>query len=153
MENNKDFINPIDKDKTAENPHLLPYAHSRGGVVIMPEDMGKTKGKAISAMYQQTDKQMGQLYQQMELLVEQAKTLQERKVISEKIYNAQLGFEPLVGQIYYLYQKKNEQYVLSMISPEEWGARLPYQKFSAKVQLLADHTWDVLENKEYIDYQ
>jgi hypothetical protein len=153
MENNQEFINPIDKDKITENPHNLPYAHTRGGVVIMPEDMGKTKGKAISAMYQQTDRQMEQLYQQMNLLVEQAKKLQERKVISEKIYTAQMGFEPIVGKDYYLYQRKDMSYILSMVSPEEWGARLPFEKFSAKVQLLADHTWDVLDNKEYIEYE
>jgi hypothetical protein len=37
------FINPINKDKVAENPGLLPYAHTAGGAVIRPEDMGKTK--------------------------------------------------------------------------------------------------------------
>ena len=28
------FVNPIDKDKVAENPGLLPYAHTAGGAVI-----------------------------------------------------------------------------------------------------------------------
>lgn len=153
MDNQKDFINPIDKDKITETPHTLPYAHTRGGVVIQPEDMGKTKSKALLAMKQQTDRQMGQLYQQMELLVEQAKKLQERKVISEKIYNAQIGFEPIIGQDYYLYQKKDGSYVLSIISPEEWGARMPFERYSAMVTLLADHTWDVVENHEYIDFE
>ena len=36
--------NPIDKDKVAENPHLLPYSHTVGGVVIRPMDRGRTKG-------------------------------------------------------------------------------------------------------------
>ena len=27
------FVNPIDKDKVAENPGLLPYAHTAGGAV------------------------------------------------------------------------------------------------------------------------
>ena len=43
---NEEFINPIDKDKIAENPHLLPYAHTRGGVNIKPVDKGKVKGRA-----------------------------------------------------------------------------------------------------------
>ena len=117
------------------------------------EDMGKTKSKALQAMGQQTDRQMGQLYQQMELLVEQAKKLQERKIISEKIYTAQIGFEPIIGQNYYLYQKKDASYILSMVSPEEWGARMPFERFSAMVTLLADHTWDLIENREYIDFE
>jgi hypothetical protein len=37
------FVNPIDKDKVAENPGLLPYAHTAGGAVIRPEDKGKIR--------------------------------------------------------------------------------------------------------------
>jgi hypothetical protein len=32
-----------------------------------------------------------------------------------------------------------------MISPEEWGKNIPYKKYLAKIKLLSDHTWDVLE--------
>ncbi|MBC7409710.1 MAG: DUF2452 domain-containing protein, partial [Arcicella sp.] len=59
------FLNPINKDKVAENPGLLPYAHTAGGAVIRPEDMGKIKGRSVLAMRQQTDRQMSQLYEQM----------------------------------------------------------------------------------------
>ena len=34
------FLNPINPDKVAENPGLLPYAHTAGGAVIKPDDMG-----------------------------------------------------------------------------------------------------------------
>ncbi len=51
------FINPIDKDKIAENPHLLPYAHTVGGAVIKPIDQGRVKGLAVKAMHKQTDMQ------------------------------------------------------------------------------------------------
>ncbi len=37
----KPFVNPIDPDKVAENPGLLPYAHTAGGAVIRPEDKGR----------------------------------------------------------------------------------------------------------------
>ena len=36
-------INPIDKDKIADAPHLLPYAHSVGSAIIKPIDKGKVK--------------------------------------------------------------------------------------------------------------
>ena len=57
----EEFVNPIDPDKIAENPHLLPYAHTVGGAVIKPEDTGKLKGRALSAMNQQTDMQLSQI--------------------------------------------------------------------------------------------
>lgn len=135
-------INPIDKDKIADDPHLLPYAHTVGGVKIEPTDKGKIKGRAMAAMYEQTDSQFEQLKEQMETLVRQAKALQERIKVSEKIYLAELNFEPIIGKTYYLYQRPSEQYVVSMISPEEWGKSIPFA-YIATVTLLSDHTWNI----------
>lgn len=143
---NKKF-NPIDKDKVAETPHNLPYAHTVGGVEIKPIDKGKVKGRAVAAMYEQTDMQLKQIRRQIELLAQQAKQIQDRVQISEKIYLAEMNFEPLVGFIYHLYERRDEQYVLSMIGPREWGSKPPYP-FVATVRLLADHTWEVLERSE-----
>ena len=53
--------NPINPDKVAENPGLMAYAHSVGGAVIKPIDMGKAKGKAVLAMRQQTERQLNQI--------------------------------------------------------------------------------------------
>lgn len=143
------IINPIDEDKITENPHSLPYAHTVGGVEIKPIDKGKVKSRAVKAMYKQTDMQLGQIKQQIELLAQQAQKIQDRIMISEQVYNAEMNFEPLIGFTYHLYERSNGNYVLSMVAPEEWGANPPY-KFIATVELLSDHTWDVLEmgNKE-----
>jgi hypothetical protein len=133
------------KEKTAENPGLISFPHSVGGAVIKPEDKGRIKGRAMTAMKEQTDRQLHQLYEQMRTLAKQAKEIKNRIHVSEKIYMSQINFEPVIGQIYYLYQKNEFENILSMIAPEEWGKSLPYQSFLAKVKLLADHTWDVLD--------
>jgi len=143
----KDFINPIDKDKVTDNPHSLEYGHTLGGAVIKPEDKGKIKGRAIGAMHEQTNLQMGQIYEQMQLLANQAKALQDRVSISERIYGAEMRFEPLISHIYYLY-RKGEKDMLTMVSPGEWGRKMPYDAFVAKVKLLGDHTWEILEKGE-----
>jgi len=137
-------FNPIDKDKIAENPHLLPYAHTVGGAVIKPIDRGRVKGLALKAMYKQTDLQLDQIKEQINLLAQQANRIQDRVVISEQIYTAQCGFKPNIGETYYLYTKSSGDYVLSMVGPKEWGAISPYE-YQATVNLLADHTWDILE--------
>ncbi len=140
--------NPIDPDKIAENPHNLPYAHTVSGVEIKPIDKGKVKGRAVKSMYKQTDMQLDQIKKQIELLAEQAQGIQDRITISEQIYNAQMNFEPLIGFTYHLYERKDgSEYVLSMVSPEEWGANPPYH-FIATVELLSDHTWEVLRKAE-----
>lgn len=142
------FLNPINKDKVAENPGFLPYAHTAGGAVIRPEDMGKTKGRSITAMRQQTDRQMNQLYEQMEVLARQAKLLAQRKEISERIYDAAMGFEPIINETYYMYERDTGEDLLSLVAPNEWGRSFKYSRYLAKCLLLADHTWDVDYNEE-----
>jgi hypothetical protein len=141
------FLNPINPDKVAENPGLLPYAHTAGGAVIKPDDMGKVKGRSVLAMRQQTDRQMNQLYEQMEVLARQAKLLADRKEISERIYDAAMGFEPIISETYYLYEKEDGSDLMSLVAPEEWGRSFKYSRYLAKVTLLADHTWEVAYNE------
>jgi hypothetical protein len=142
------FLNPINPDKVAENPGLLPYAHTAGGAVIKPDDMGKVKGRSVLAMRQQTDRQMNQLYEQMEVLARQAKLLADRKEISERIYDAAMGFEPIISETYYLYEKEDGSDLMSLVAPEEWGRSFKYSRYLAKVKLLADHTWEVEYNNK-----
>ena len=133
--------NPIDKDKIAENPHTLPYAHTVGSAIIKPLDKGKIKGLSMKAMYQQTEDKLQQIKEQVEMLINQAHEIHKRIDISEKIYEARYNFKPIIGTTYYLYQQE-EDYILSMISPEEWGKNLKYD-FLSDATLLADHTWKI----------
>jgi len=140
-------INSIDPDKVSENPHLLPYAHHVGSAIIKPLDKGRTKGNAMTAMYQQTEGSLHKIKEQVELLIRQAQEIHDRISISEMIYKAECGIVPVIGQTYYLYERKNKTWVLSLVSPEEWGGKAPYT-FIATAELLADHTWDVKEMAE-----
>ncbi len=139
-------INPIDEDKVTDTPHILPYAHTVGSAVVKPEDKGRIKGLAVSAMYEQTDMQLNQIKEQIELLAKQANEIQRRVEISEKIYLSQMNFKPLIGHTYHLYRRKNGEELLSMIAPEEWGKTSPLE-FIATVKLLADHTWEILRSE------
>lgn len=145
MEKKKEeFINPINPDHITDIPHLLPYAHTVGGAIIRPMDKGRSKGLAMSAMYEQTDVQLLQIKEQVEMLIRQAQSVHDKINISERIYQADTGFKPRIGHIYHLYEKKDKSWVLSMIGPSEWGKNSPYT-FLASVKLLSDHTWDILE--------
>ncbi len=144
----KKKFNPIDPDKVSKNPHLLPYAHTVGSAIIRPIDKGRTRGVAMSAMYEQTESQLLQIKEQVETLLTQAQNIHERIDLSEKIYLADCGFKPIVGKVYHLYEKKDGTWILSMVSNEEWGTEQPFF-FLATVRLLHDHTWEILEiNKD-----
>jgi len=143
--------NAIDEDKITANPHTLPYAHHVGSALVKPIDKGRVKGLAVSAMYDQTEMQLDQIRKQVELLAQQAEEIRNRMKVSELIYQADMGFKPLIGKPYHLYQRDADQpYVLSMIAPEEWGKSAPYQ-FVASVKMLSDHTWEVLTQNPDFD--
>lgn len=152
MSEKEAFQNPIDKDKITETPGTLPYAHHTGSALVKPEDQGKLKGRALSAMEHQTDMQLLQIYEQMQLLAEQAKKLQARKTISERIYSAEMRFEPLINHVYFLYEKETGDQLLSLIAPEQWGRSGKQFTFVAEVRLLADHTWDILRKNEDLNW-
>jgi hypothetical protein len=123
---------------------VLPYSASVSGAVIKANEEGIIKHKALTAMEQQTNMQLDQIRKQIELLALQAHEIQKRKELSMMIYNARLSFKPNIGQTYYMYEKNDDSFMLSLISPKEWGKNGPFKKFVATVQLLADHTWKEL---------
>jgi hypothetical protein len=120
---------------------VLPYSTSVSGAVIRPTQEGVIRHKALTAMEEQTNMQLTQIRQQIELLALQAQEIQKRKELSMLIYSAKLSFTPVIGQTYYLYEKKDDSHFLSLVSPKEWGGAGPFKKCVASVKLLADHTW------------
>ncbi len=123
---------------------VLPYSSSVSGAVIRPTQEGVIRNKALKAMEEQTNMQLLQIRQQIELLSIQARTIQKRKELSMIIYDAKISFEPVIGETYYLYQNDNDTHLVSLIGPREWGKTIPFKAFVASVQLLADHTWKEL---------
>ena len=120
---------------------VLPYSASVSGAVIKATEEGVIKHKALTAMEEQTNMQLDQIRKQIELLALQAHEIQKRKELSLMIYGAKLSFKPNIGQVYYLYEKHDDNFMLSLVSPKEWGKNGPFKKFISGVKLLADHTW------------
>ncbi len=115
----------------------------RGGFPVKPEDVGKAKGIAITAMEEQVQIQLKQIYGQVETLAQQAKEIRTRANISYKIYECDMKFVPVIGQTYYLYENSRGNPSLSMIPPDQLG---PLNKqHLATVRQLHDHTWDIIE--------
>jgi len=135
--------NPIDKDKIALDPGLLPYASHIGSAIIKPIEAGKDKGLGMKAMYQQTDNNLNKIKEQVELLIKQAQEIHDRIEFSEQIYKASCSFNPLIGNTYYLYKRKDGSKFLSMIKPEEWRNKSSLT-FQCAAHLLADHTWEII---------
>jgi hypothetical protein len=142
----EEFINPIDPDKITENPGSLEYPHHTGSALVKPEDKGKIKGNAVAAMESQTEMQLSQIYEQMQLLAEQAKKIEKRKELSEIIYSAEMRYQPLINHTYFLYKKEDSSHILSLIPPDQiqFSKKISNWEIIATVKLLADHTWSIL---------
>ena len=143
MAKGKRTFNPIDPDKIAEDANLLPYGSSVSAPAFKAVETLKNKSLDVNAMEMQTDMQLDQIKQQIELLASQANKIQARKDLSTHIYNADMGFKPEINHNYFLYRRNDGSTVLSMIAPSEWR-KCPYE-FMNKVLLLADHTWDIID--------
>lgn len=140
--------NPIDKEKTTDTPGTLSYPHTIGSIVVKPEDKGRIKTRALSAMQEQTNAQLAQIQKQVELLLAQANAIKQRVEVSEKIYTADIPFEPFIGKEYHLYESEGT-YRLMLIGPHEWGSsKKDHLHFIATVKLQSDHTWLIIESEQ-----
>jgi len=134
---------PTDAAPDDEILSLLPYAHMRGGFPVKPEDIGQAKGIAITAMEEQVQSQLKQIYGQVETLARQAKEIRNRAAVSYRIYQCDMKFVPVIGQTYYLYEDSKGRPSLSMIPPAQLGPLR--KKHLATVRQLHDHTWEIIE--------
>lgn len=136
---------PVFKDALYQgDPSQAPYALSVSSPKIEPIDKRMVKANAHEAMIHHAEQQMLMLRKQAEVLLQQARDIEKRLEVSHTIYKADIGFEPVIGGIYHLYQREDGSHVLSMVAPYEWGKTMPFQEFLSTVRLLADRTWDVL---------
>lgn len=118
--------------------------------VIRPIDKNKLQANAVEAMHMQAHQQIGLLRKQAELIMQQVKEIEDRLKISELIYKAEMRFKPVLGQTYYLYQREEpENFLLSMIAPQEWGRSKTFTRYLSTVRLLSDSTWDILDKTNF----
>ena len=129
-------------------PSFAPIPLSVSSPAIRPEDRKLIKAQAVEAMHLKAQQQIDLLRRQAELIMAQARELEERVRISQQIYEATMRFSPTMGMTYHLYKRKDGEVILSLVSPAEWGQGFPFKLFVATVKLLADHTWDILERGE-----
>ena len=124
---------------------FAPIPLSVSSPSIKPEDRKLIKAQAVEAMHLKAQQQIDLLKRQAALIMEQARELEERVLISQQIYEATMRFSPTMMMTYHLYKRHDGEVILSLVSPEDWGKSFPFKHFVATVKLLGDHTWDILQ--------
>ena len=91
---------------------LKPYSTSVGAPVITIPDTITWKNRSINKI----NHKVGAKY--LELKAEYEKMMREFED-NQLIFDADFTFEPIIGQIYHLYNRKNGKNFLSIIAPEQ----------------------------------
>ena len=104
-------------DNVADFPNLIPYPTNVGAPQIVPTNIDFWKQKNLVKLNKHYSTEFEELKEKYESLVSNFKW-------NELIYNSKFNFEPVMGEIYFLYQKTNGELFLSLISPDEWNFEL-----------------------------
>ena len=91
---------------------LKPYATSVGAPIIIPTDTIAWKNRSINKINHKVSAKY------LELKAEYENMMQEFEY-NKLIFNSKFSFEPIIGEVYHLYQRENNESFLSLISPEQ----------------------------------
>lgn len=114
---------------------LLPYATNSSAPKITPTDLTGWKNSNVNKVNHQIKTEYEELKNQYEKLMVQFE-------YNNLIYSAEFSFEPIVGEIYHLYKKKNGNIFLSIISPNECNFQ-----FKGSFKLNEDKMWIRLDTE------
>ena len=120
-------------DKTQDQyfAKILPYASSLSSPIIDVPNVDAFKKKGVDRVSKQFQAELTNLQEQIKAFVSLASDTQ-------LVYNAHFKFEPVVGEVYHLYEGKESAY-LSLIAPSEWD-----KKHLGSFRLNSDYKWERL---------
>lgn len=113
---------------------LKPYATSVGAPVITTTDTLAWKNRSINKINHKVKTKY------LELKAEYEKMMQQFEY-NNLIFSAKFTFEPIIGEIYHLYKRDNEDTFLSLIAPNQCNFN-PMGSF----YLNADQVWEKVES-------
>jgi hypothetical protein len=115
------------------NANLLPYATTVGAPVIKTDDVVAWKTRGIHQVNKEFEGKFNELK-------DQYKKLMDEYEWNDLVYNAKFSFEPVIGEIYHLYNSNDGIHFLSLIGPNEWN-----KEHIASFKLNSDKKWIKLD--------
>lgn len=109
---------------------FLPYPVSTLSPPIIPNDLSSFKSRGISQVERE-------LRQKLEEIRENYLRTIDHFNWNKLVYEADIGFEPVVGETYHVYEVGGRR-LLSMIGPDQWS-----EKLLATVRLNVDRQWKI----------
>ena len=121
-------------DNVAKKPNLLPYGSNVGAPSIKPTDISSWKDEKVVT----TNHYFSSRYD--EIKKDYLKLMKEYEW-NTLVYNAEFRFKPVMGKVYFLYQKDDGKLFLSLIEPNEWD-----KIFIGAFKLISDNRWEKINH-------
>jgi len=123
---------------TSPSRAFMPYPVSTLSPPIVPNDLTSFKTRGISQVERDLRQKLTEIREDYLRAIDHFNW-------NKLVYEAEIRFEPVVGETYYLYEMGGRR-ALSMISPEQWPHR-----HLATVRLNYDRQWLVVGMGEGIE--
>lgn len=120
-------------DKVNLQPMIIPYPTHVGAPKIEPQDLTSFKKHGLTKVDRVVKKRFDEI-------LKEAETLQNSILLQQEVYSSKYNFEPIIGEIYHLYDNLDGSRSLSLIGPNEWN-----KKYLYSVVLNSDMTWTKLQ--------
>ena len=125
---NEDWRDPEHPEK---NPNALTYGiSSNAPATIHPVDIETWKANISPTFRNYFTEEYNALVREYEKLV-------EKYQINKMVYESHIGFEPVIGHIYHLYERSNGERFLSLIEPDT-----TFWKHVGSYRLTAQYSWE-----------
>ena len=107
--------------------NLKPYPTTVGSQGFEPIKVNKNTSVSANKYFES----------KLNELKEEYKKLIQEYNWTKLIYEAEYSFQPIVGHIYHLYEKKDKTLWLSLIGPDQWD-----QPYIGSFKLMTDGRWE-----------
>ncbi|MFD2566718.1 DUF2452 domain-containing protein [Pseudotenacibaculum haliotis] len=91
---------------------LKPYGTNASAPAIKPTDTATWRNDGVDRVNKQLKSKFDEIKKAYEELMTQFE-------YNDLVYNAKFNFEPVIGEIYHLYNNKNKEPFLSLIAPDQ----------------------------------
>lgn len=120
--------------------NLMPYPTSTLSPQIIPNDLTSFKSRGSTAVEKELRQQMKEMKEKYDSIIDSFNW-------NKLVYESEFGFEPVMGQIYHLYQIEGSVRRLSMVPPEDWKQ----YRWIGSFRLNVDRRWEEIETSEDFD--
>ena len=111
---------------------IKPYGTSSSAPAIKPLSTATWRNDGVDRVNKQFKSKFDELKKEYEAMMEQFE-------YNDLVYNAKFNFEPIIGEVYYLYNDKNEESFLSIIQPDQCNF-----KYLGSFRLNSQKMWEKL---------